>query len=212
MSSDQTEKDALLVALLPEVPFEGWSLGALRAGARSAGMAEAEAIALYPKGAADMVAWFSDWADRRMLEAVAALPLADMKVRERIEAAVMARLQALAPHREASRAAASVLAMPQNAVLGGRLVYRTVDTAWYAAGDTATDWNFYSKRGLLAAVYAATQLYWFEDRSVGAEETRAFLNRRLSDVMTLPRLGARIGRALDILPNPFRFLTALRRR
>jgi ubiquinone biosynthesis protein COQ9 len=212
MTARRAEKDALLAAILPEVPFEGWSLGALRAAARSAGVEEAEARALFPRGGADMVACFSEWADRRMLEAVAALPLGSMKVRDRIAAVVMARLDSLAPHREAARAAASVLALPQNGALGLRLLYRTVDAAWYAAGDTSTDWNFYTKRGLLAAVYAATQLYWLEDRSAGAEDTRGFLERRLSDVMAIPRVTSRLGRLVDLVPNPFRLLNAARRR
>jgi len=98
------------------------------------------------------------------------------------------------------------------APLGLRLLYNTVDAIWYAAGDTSTDWNFYSKRALLAAVYAATQLYWFEDRSPGAEETRGFLERRLADVMALPKAGAELRNLADRLPNPFRFFTAMRRR
>src|SRR5436190_12022819 len=99
-TDDQARKDALLEATLPDVPFDGWSVAALRAGARSLGLAKAEALELFPGGAADLVAWFSDWADRRMLAAVAALPLDEMKVRDRIATAVRARLTALEPHRE----------------------------------------------------------------------------------------------------------------
>jgi ubiquinone biosynthesis protein COQ9 len=207
-----SEKDAVLMAVLPEVPFEGWSRAALRSGARHAGISEAEALALFPRGAADLVAAFSDWADRRMLESLALRPLEGMKTGEKVAAGVMARLDALAGHREAARRALSVLALPQNAPLGLRLLYNTVDAIWYAAGDTATDWNFYSKRALLAGVYAATQLYWFEDRSPGAEETRGFLMRRLDDVGALPRAGAQLRELADRLPNPLRFFTALRRR
>jgi ubiquinone biosynthesis protein COQ9 len=207
-----SEKDAVLMAVLPEVPFEGWSLAALRSGARRAGISEAEALALFPRGAPDLVAAFSDWADRQMLERLALRPLESMKTSEKVAAAVMARLDALGGHREAARRALSVLALPQNAPLGLRLLYNTVDAIWYAAGDTSTDWNFYSKRALLAAVYAATQLYWFEDRSPGAEETRGFLERRLADVMALPKAGAELRNLADRLPNPFRFFTAMRRR
>jgi ubiquinone biosynthesis protein COQ9 len=207
-----SEKDAVLMAVLPEVPFEGWSRAALRSGARHAGISEAEAMALFPRGAADLVAAFSDWADRRMLEALALKPLEGMKTGEKVAAGVMARLDALGGHREAARRALSVLALPQNAPLGFRLLYNTVDAIWYAAGDTATDWNFYTKRGLLAAVYAATQLYWFEDRSPDAEETRGFLMRRLQDVMAVPKAGAQLRNLADRLPNPFRFFTAMRRR
>jgi ubiquinone biosynthesis protein COQ9 len=106
----------------------------------------------------------------------------------------------------------SVLALPQNTALGLKLLYETVDCMWHAAGDTATDWNFYTKRGLLAGVYSATVLYWLDDRSPGSTETRAFFQRRLADVMSIPRVTKRLGEALDRLPNPFRFFRLAQRR
>jgi ubiquinone biosynthesis protein COQ9 len=212
MRDDQARKDALLEAILPDVPFDGWSMNALRAGARSLGLGEAEALSLFPGGSADLVAWFSDWADRRMLAAISPLPLDAMKVRERIATAVRARLRVLEPHREAVRRALSVLAMPQNAALGLRLLYNTVDSIWYAAGDTSTDWNFYSKRGLLAAVYGSTTLYWLDDRSLGSVDTDGFLDRRLGDVMSIPRVTGRLREVADRFPNPLRFLSLARRR
>src|SRR3954452_10931323 len=94
---DIAEKDALLLATLANVPFDGWSVAALRAGARAAGTDEARASALFPGGAAEMVEWFSDWADRAMLEHLAGIDLAAMKVRERVAEGVRARLAALMP-------------------------------------------------------------------------------------------------------------------
>src|SRR5215470_8097659 len=73
-------KDRLLIAVLPDVPFDGWSVAALRAGARAAGMSEAEAMALFPRAGADLVAWFSHWADRGMLARLDEGELANLKV------------------------------------------------------------------------------------------------------------------------------------
>jgi ubiquinone biosynthesis protein COQ9 len=210
---EETEaKDRLLLAMLPEVAFDGWSLAALRAGARSIGVAEAEAVALFPRGPAAMVQWFSHWADREMLATVATDDFAAMRTSERLAAAIGARLAVLAPYREAARRAASVLALPQNLPLGLRLLYDTVDAAWYAAGDTATDFNFYSKRALLAGVYGATLVYWFDDRSPESAHTLEFLARRLADTAALPRLAERLRAAADRLPNPLRLLRAAQRR
>ena len=177
---DNARRDTLLMAVLRDVPFDGWSGGVIAAAGGRLGIDAAEAATLFPAGARDAVAAFSRWADRAMLAALAERDLTAMKVRERIAAAVRARLAALEPHREAVRRALTVLAMPQNAPLGLRLLYETVDQMWYAAGDTATDFNFYTKRGLLAGVYAATTLYWLDDRSPGAGDTHAFLERRLA--------------------------------
>jgi len=209
---DIADKDALLLATLANVPFDGWSVASLRAGARAAGMDEARASALFPGGAAEMVEWFSDWADRAMLEDLASIDLAAMKVRERVAEGVRARLAALLPHREAARRALAMLAQPQNAPLGLKLIYRTVDAIWYAAGDRATDFNFYTKRGLLAAVYSATMLCWLEDRSPDGGVTEAFLARRLDEAMAIPKVLERLRKAAENLPNPLRFLHAAQRR
>src|SRR3546814_16617611 len=82
---------------------------------------------------------------------------------------------------------------------------------WYAAGDTATDWNFYSKRALLAAVYSSTLLYWLNDRSEGFVDTWGFLDRRIGDVMRIPRATARMHDAFPFLPTPSRLFRSPRR-
>ena len=208
---EREKRAALIEAMLPDVPFDGWTRAALGAAATRIGIDEAELAALFPGGARDTVACFSRWADRRMLAALAGKELAAMKVRERVALAVRTRLSLLEPYREAVRRALSLLALPQNAALGLRLLYETVDAVWYAAGDTATDFNFYTKRGLLAGVVAATTLYWLDDRSEGGSESEAFLDRRLADVMALPRIGARLRQSAEWLPNPFRLMRVMRR-
>ncbi len=208
---DREKRAALIEAMLPDVPFDGWSRSAIEAAARRIGLEPAELASLFPGGARDIVAGFSRWADRRMLAALDETKLAAMKVRERIATAALTRLKLLEPQREAVRRALSLLALPQNAPLALRLLYDTVDAIWYAAGDTATDFNFYTKRGLLAGVFAATTLYWLDDRSPGGEETEAFLRRRLDGVMALPKLGARLREGLAWLPDPFRLMRVARR-
>jgi ubiquinone biosynthesis protein COQ9 len=210
---DETaRKDALLAALLPDVAFDGWTIEAMRAAASRIGMDEAELASLFPRGPRDAVQWFSHWADRLMLETVAAQPIDGMKTGERIALGVRTRLRLLLPHREAVRRGLSLLAMPTSGALGPRLLYDTVDATWYAAGDASTDFSFYTKRGLLAGIVAATTLYWLDDRSEGATATDAFLERRLADAQILPRLKARIGRLAGALPNPVRFFRFARPR
>ena len=98
------------------------------------------------------------------------------------------------------------LPLPKNAPLALRLVYETIDGIWYAAGDSATDFSFYTKRATLAGIYAATLLYWLEDRSPGFADTRAFLDRRLAEVARIGQARHRLQTGLDRLPNPLRLL------
>jgi len=200
------QRAALIEAILPNVPFDGWSRPALRAAAREVGMPVEEALALFPNGAAELVACFSRWADLRMLDRLEITDLEPLRVPERIALAVTTRLEILAPSREAVRRALSVLALPQHAPLGLRLLYGTVDGIWYAAGDRTTDFSFYTKRGTLAAVYSATTLYWLDDSSPDFGDTRAFLDRRLAGVASIGKARQRLEVALERLPNPLRLL------
>jgi ubiquinone biosynthesis protein COQ9 len=206
----ESQREALIEAMLPDVPFDGWSRATLRRAARRIALPAAEAMALFPDGPADFAACFSRWADRRMLDRLESLPLDQLRVPERVALAINTRLEIVEPWREAVRRALTILALPQNAPLTLRLLYETVDGIWYAAGDSATDFSFYTKRATLAAIYAATLLYWLEDRSAGSADTRAFLDRRLAGVARFGEARHRLQTALDRLPNPLRLLRPLR--
>jgi ubiquinone biosynthesis protein COQ9 len=206
----ETQREALIEAMLPEVSFDGWSRPALRAAARRIGMPAGEAMALFPNGAAGLVACFSRWADRRMLDRLETVALDPLRISERIALAIATRLEIVEPWREAVRRALAVLAAPQHAPLAFRLIYETIDGIWYAAGDHATDFSFYTKRLTLAAVYSATLLHWLEDRSPGFADTRHFLERRLAGVALVGQARRRVATAIENLPNPFRLVRRLR--
>jgi ubiquinone biosynthesis protein COQ9 len=206
----ESERAALIEAILPDVALQGWSRPALRAAARRIGLPPEEALALFAGGAADLVAGFSRWADRRTLDRFEALPLDGLGTAQRIALAIGMRLDLLEPWREAVRRALAVLALPQNAPLAARLLYETIDAIWYAAGDEATDFSFYTKRATLAAITAATLLYWLDDRSPGAADTRAFLERRLAGAARFGAARHRLAEAALRLPNPLRLLRPYR--
>jgi ubiquinone biosynthesis protein COQ9 len=205
MSDDRLKlRDDLMPAILPHVPFDGWTPAALRHAAKDAGVGAGTALEAFPGGAADMVQHFSDWSDRRMLQELEGMDLASMGVTARVRTAIEVRLRQAAPYREAVQRGATFLALPQNALLGGKLLYRTVDAIWHAAGDTATDWNFYSKRGLLAGVFSSTVLYWLNDRSEGAVDTLDFLDRRLRNVASFGKATAKFKERIKGFPKRYR--------
>ena len=205
MDAEKT-RDALMLAVLPHVAFDGWSQSAIKAGAADAGIEPAVAFNTFPGGPAELIAHFSAWADRRMLETLEKQDLESMRVSERVAAGVRGRLELLAPHREAVRRGLAFLGMPQQSPLGLKCLYRTVDAIWYAAGDTSTDYNFYSKRMLLAGVYSSTLLFWLNDKSEGFADSWAFLDRRIAEVL---KIGGRLGKTMkSLLDLPERILRA----
>ena len=204
----QVSRDRLLEAALPRVVFDGWGMTALSAGAADIGFTEGQIHAVFVEPERDLVAHFPDWADRRMLARLSEMDLAAMKIRERITWAVRARLEAMEGHEEAVRRLIAIKALPGNTAAALRDGYRTVDAIWRVAGDQATDFNFYTKRGLLAAVLAFTTLFWLDDASEGHAETWGFLDRRIAGIMKIPKAQARVSEFVDRLTKPLAGLGA----
>jgi ubiquinone biosynthesis protein COQ9 len=184
-------RDSLADAVTAEASFEGWTRAALTAAARTLDLPPGEAERLFPGGPLDILVYVSERADRRTVADMESEGVANLKIRDRIREAIRIRLERHAGGREAARRALALLALPFNGPLAARLLYRTVDAMWYAAGDTSVDFNFYTKRATLAAVYSSTLLYWLNDRSPGSEATWAFLDRRIDNVMQIEKLKAR---------------------
>lgn len=205
-------RDRLLLAILPHVAFDGWTRRALVAGADDEAMAPADVDRFFPGGVREIIGHFGDWADRQMIAALDGRDVATLKVRERVALAVRLRLEVLARHREALRRAVAWLALPPNAPLAMRGLWRTADAIWYATGDRSADFSYYTKRALLVGVLSTTTLYWLDDRSEGSEASWAFLDRRIADVMRIPALKGRVERLAAHLPDPFRILRAARGR
>ncbi|HET6182107.1 MAG TPA: COQ9 family protein [Acetobacteraceae bacterium] len=191
------ERDAAIAALLPNVPFDGWTHRALRAALATSGQCPDDAELLFPGGASDMVEACFDWVDRQMEAAAAADPtLAGLRVSQRVRAVITLRLRQMRPHREAMRRALSLLALPHNAPRAAAITARTVDAIWRAAGDSAADFSWYTKRALLAGVWSATLLYWLCDTTEEDAATLAFLDRRLADVRRIGKARSRLERLM----------------
>ncbi len=170
--------------------FDGWSDAARDMAAQAEGIDTDIAALAFKDGPVDMIdAWFAH-IDGVMLAAVPPERLALMKIREKITALVEARLDATSIDRESLRRALAILALPQNLAKATRLGWRTVDTIWRAAGDVATDYNYYTKRTILLGLYASTITVFLDDESEGLADTRAFLGRRINGIMQFEKAKA----------------------
>lgn len=182
------DRDAAIEAMLPHVPFDGWTRRALARALSDIDAPADEVELLFPGGAVAMVEAFCDLADRRMADGVASLDLTGKGLTARVRAVVALRLAQNRPHREAVRRALSVLALPMHARQAAACTARTVDAIWHAAGDRSADFSWYTKRAILAAVYTTTVLYWLRDTSEDDAATLAFLDRRLAGIGRIGKL------------------------
>ena len=200
----------LALAVGENAVFDGWTGKAIEASAGQLGVDPAVARLAFPKDQAGMIDAYIAGVDAAMAAHFTPELIAALKVRERIRELVWFRLQVMAPAREAVRAALAILAMPQNAVQGLSIGWRSADLMWRLAGDTSTDFNHYTKRLTLSALYAATLLAWLDDQSEGWMETQAFLDRRIDDVMRFEKWKAQWRGSAERRPSFSRFLGRLR--
>ena len=200
----------LALAVGENAVFDGWTETAVESAAGQLGIDPAQARLAFPKDPAQMVAAWIEGVDAALVERFPPEVVAGMKVRDRIREMVWYRLEVTAPAREASRRALAILAMPQNVPLALRTNWRSSDLMWRLAGDTATDFNHYTKRATLSAVYTSTLLAWLDDDSEGFADTAAFLDRRLADVMKFEKWKANWRGNAIRRPSLARFLGRLR--
>lgn len=206
--------DEIRAALAPLIAdnaaFDGWTAAARDIAADATGVDRDVAALAFNGGPVDMIdAWFAH-VDQVMSDSVPDVALARMKVRQKIAAQVEARLAAVAANRESLRRALAILAMPQNVVRAGKLGWRTVDLMWRRAGDTATDYNHYTKRAILGGVYAATVTVFLDDESEHWADTRAFLARRIEGIMRFEKTKADFLGRTENAPSLTRFIGRLR--
>ena len=200
----------LALAVGEHAVFDGWTAKAVEAAAAQHDVDPAIARLAFPKDQAGKIESYISAVDDAMAAHFTPERIAALKIRERIRELVWFRLQTMGPAREAVRSGLAILAMPQNALTGVRIGWRSADLMWRLAGDTATDFNHYTKRLTLGALYAATLLAWLDDQSEGWTETAAFLDRRIADVMRFEKWKAEWRGSTELRPSLSRFLGRLR--
>lgn len=180
----------LALAVGENAVFDGWSRAAVDSAAAQLGVDPVQARLAMPKTRAGMIDVYLQEVDRALEAWFTPKRLEPVKIRQKIRSLIWHRLETMGPAREAVRRALAILAMPQNLPLALRISWRTADLMWRIAGDIGTDFNHYTKRMTLGAVYGSTLLVWLDDQSEGWADTATFLDRRIDDVMRFERFKA----------------------
>ncbi len=190
--------------------FDGWTKQAIDTAAEQLGIDAVQARLAMPKGQAALIDLYIQEVDRTLEAYFTPKRMQGMKIREKIRALIWHRLETMGPAREAVRRALAILATPQNVPLALRISWRTADLMWRLAGDTSTDFNHYTKRVSLGAVYGSTLLAWLDDESEGWADTAAFLDRRIDNVMQFEKFKAEWRGSSERRLSPSRFFGRLR--
>jgi ubiquinone biosynthesis protein COQ9 len=211
---DDPTLDEIRLALAPAIgrnaAFDGWSDAAVKSAAEEIGV-DPDVAALAVKGGA--ITLIDAWIESIDLELAERLPpekLNAMKIRQRITALLATRMEIMAADREALRRAMAIMAMPQNLAKATKIGWRSADRMWRLAGDTASDFNHYTKRMTLSAVYGSLLVVFVNDDSEDFADSRAFLDRRIDNVMQFEKVKAQAKARQEYVPSFSRFIGRLR--
>ncbi|XP_043477749.1 ubiquinone biosynthesis protein COQ9, mitochondrial [Leptopilina heterotoma] len=185
----------ILNASLKFVHNYGWSQQAISAGAESIGY-PGVIHGMFPNGGADLVQHFYSSCNQELNEMLRAKalaieenpsepkPTAEVQVREAMEN----RLRMLVPYKKSWPQAMALLVVPPNVPKSIANILTLVDDICYYAGDRSVDFNWYTRRIVLAGIYKTTELYLLQDNSEDHKETWKFLERRIEDAIQLRRV------------------------
>lgn len=202
--SDASLEDTVLECMLPHVATFGWSKQALLQGTLDAGLDAIQQHQLFMGDPNNALEYYLGKLDREMEHNLQQLDLSSMRIKDRVASGVMIRLKKAGNHKKVADQTFRHLMNPMNVLIAQRSLCHTVSTIWHAIGDKSTDFNYYSKRFLLGGVYTATLIFWLKDDSEDATATRAFLNRRLDQVLVIPQVKQQIKNAFSLFIRPFK--------
>lgn len=209
---DEMTLDEIRQVIAPNLPehvaFDGWSDQALALAAYQRQIPIERARLAFHDGQIQMIdAWFA-FVDKTLDEKAKTLSLDDMRIRDRIQTLIMARLEIMQPYREALRRAISILVMPTHVPHSSRLSWHVADLIWKLAGDESTDFSYYTRRLSLDAIYMATLYVYLDDKDPELTNTRQFLARRIENFMKVHKIKSWFKRSEE---NKFSFSRLLGR-
>ena len=157
-----------------------------------------------PVSLGEVIHGLSQYFDGLMLERLGEAPRPE-KIRERIERAVWVRLSVMEPYKGAIGTLTRQGLWPMHGASMIHTAWQTADHIWYWAGDESTDFNHYTKRGLLLAVMAPSLGTWLGDVTPDHGKTQEAIKKALGRVMEIPKLKEKALTCLKSAPGIGRF-------
>lgn len=200
----EQQKKLIMLETLKHIPFDGWNMGSVNVACKALGIAPEYGSVLFPNGIREFITYFIKFIEEEMINKLEHVNLNEMKIRERIFLLVKARLDAYFPYKVAVSSLVTHFAYPANLPSGLRALWDAASQVWYIAGDKSLDYNYYTKRLILTAVYSSTLFYWLQDESKDQQETCEFLRKRIDNVLSVGSVIGRFKKSCEKVENvPF---------
>jgi ubiquinone biosynthesis protein COQ9 len=157
-----------------------------------------EMNSLFPQGYKIILEMYLSEINEKMIMESKEIDLIRLKVHERIRELCFLRLNIMSKEKELIKRSFLTLSLPHNFKLASKILYKTVDEIWFLAGDNSTDFNYYSKRAILASIYTTVMIHFTNNKDINS--TYDLLNKQLKKVSKIPKIKNRIKDISKIFP------------
>jgi ubiquinone biosynthesis protein COQ9 len=178
----QNLKDQFLKQVIYKAELGSWNQEMLQSTSIEIGLAPNHYRLWFPEGAKDVINFLESTYDQEMLEILSGADQIN-GISAKIRFAVKIRICKTSRSKLLAIKNSNFYLTPFNQKLALNIAWRSVDLIWRYAGDTALDFNYYSKRTLLQGVYLASQTYYNLDSSEGDYLTQEFIDKALDTVL-----------------------------
>ena len=181
----------------------GWNENLLLNISRHSKYKHEEIKILFPDGYKEILQMYLNEINNRMTKESEKINLIRLRVHERIKEIIILRLRLISKDKKLIHKTFLHLLLPTNYKLASKNLYKTVDQIWFIAGDNSHDFNFYSKRAILASVYTSTILHFINNDSI--DDTILLLSKYLKRVSKIPKIKNKVGDLFNAFPKILKF-------
>ncbi|MDC0161760.1 hypothetical protein OAI94_00965 [bacterium] len=96
------------------------------------------------------------------------------------------------------------LLVPKKNISSLSQLYKSIDHMWFLAGDVSVDFNFYTKRIILAGIYSRVILFFFNNNN--QKDLEKIIDQDLRRVSKIPELKLKLNMIKDYFPKILKFV------
>lgn len=199
-NSNNKIKSIILQKLKKIVSDEGWSEKVLKQLLQN-GVEKSDLVTFFQYDYKELLKYSLEELNNSLEKEINKINIINYSLNKRIKKILMLRFNILNNDKEFYKKTFYHLLIPSNNKIMKSSLYKSVDTMWYLAGDNSTDFNFYTKRLILAVIYVNALFVLFNKNF---DEVESNIDRNLKKISIIPKIKDRISFIKDNIPVFFK--------
>ena len=159
---------------------------------------------LFPQGNIDLIKFALEQLNNDLEVYCRQIDLIRLPIHKRIRKVLLSKISLMNKDKPFYRSIFLNSLIPKKNFSLSSQLYNSVDQLWFIAGDSSTDFNFYTKRLILSGIYSRVMLFFFNNNN--QEELENILDESLKRVSKIPEIKSKLKIFKEYLPKIANFV------